>query len=146
MAIVNRNRLRHAGDPGESGPTWRDAVDGAPLALVALAVVDAADRHGVGQGGVHAPHGARRGVLGLQPRLRASCKSRSAGDNTGSRSVSEWPMTNASAPEMTGKPKGCRQTPARLRVEAEEKLTKVPGVTRRKAKALTFRPALPCAQ
>lgn len=89
MVIGNWSSLRNAGGPGESGPTWRDAVDGAPLALVALAVVDAAYLHGVGQGGVHAPHGARRRVLRLQRRLRASCTGRSAGDNTGSSSVSQ---------------------------------------------------------
>lgn len=70
MVVGNWSSLRNAGGPGESGPTWRDAVDGAPLALVALAVVDAAYLHGVGQGGVHAPHGARRRVLRLQRRLQ----------------------------------------------------------------------------
>lgn len=78
MVIVNWDSLRNAGGPGESGPTWRDAVDAAQLALVALAVVDAAYLQGVGQGGVHAPHGARRRTLRLQRRLRASRKGRSA--------------------------------------------------------------------
>lgn len=87
--IVSWNSLRNAGDPGESGPTWRDAVDGAQHALVALAVVHAAYLQAVGQGGVHAPHGACRRILRRLRRLRASCKGRSAGDKTGSSSVSQ---------------------------------------------------------
>lgn len=102
--IVNWNSLRHAGDPGESGPTWRDAVDGAPLALVALAVVHAAYLHGVGQGGVHArqggvhaPHGAGRRIL----RLHHAKEDQREMTQEAAQFHRYVGNTNASSPEMT---------------------------------------------